>query len=307
MKFINKLSLLLFIIFIIFILFILIKLIISNMSRHSRFRVQKIKPIIILLDLDKTIIGDILPQSEEYYIIERINNELKILDKKTIPFNLKRLRNELREHIIRPNLLKFLNLVRKYNNIEIYIYTASHDKWAKTLIPNIEKAINFKFNRPIFTRNHTIIQNNIFRKSIKKIRPLIYKNIKNKYNLKNEDELKHIMLFDDTRNVLLEKKIQIHIPAYNSLYQIDYLRNIPDNIIKKFYILIEDKLQLKHSTDVNGFYSKYHDFIKKRYLYVDTNNKKYNNDIYWKKVYKVFKQNIENTSFNKLLSLLKSI
>ena len=131
--------------------------------------------------------------------------------------------------------------------------------------------------------------------------------LKNKYNLKNEDELKHIMLFDDTRNVLLEKKIQIHIPAYNSLYQIDYLRNIPDNIIKKFYILIEDKLQLKHSTDVNGFYSKYHDFIKKRYLYVDTNNKKYNNDIYWKKVYKVFKQNIENTSFNKLLSLLKSI
>jgi len=277
------------------------------MSSRSRVRVQRIKPIVLLLDLDKTIIGDIIPQSEEYYIIKNINNELKNLDKKTIPFNFKRLQNELRQHIIRPNLLNFLNLTRSYNNVEIYIYTASDDRWAKTLIPHIEKTMNFKFNRPILTRNNTIVQNNNFRKSIKKVRPLIYKSIKNKYNLKNEDELKYIMLFDDTRNVLLEKRLQINVPAYNSLHQVDYLRNIPDYVIKKFYILIEDKLDLKHSNDVNGFYSKYHDFIKRRYLYADANNKKYNNDTYWKKVYKVFKHNIENTSFIKLLSLLKSV
>tara|TARA_Y100001970_G_scaffold291000_2_gene426628 strand:+ start:4610 stop:5443 length:834 start_codon:yes stop_codon:yes gene_type:complete len=277
------------------------------MPSRSRVRAHKIKPIVLLLDLDKTMIGDIVPQSEEYYIIKHINNELKNLDKKTIPFNFKRLQNELREYIIRPNLLKFLNLARSYNNVEIYVYTASDDKWAKTLIPHIEKAMNFKFNRPILTRNNTIVQNNNFRKSLKKIKPLIYKSIKNKYNLKNIDELKYIMLFDDTSNVLLEKRLQIKVPAYNSLYQVDYLRNIPDHVVNKFYIIIEDKLNLKHSTDVNGFYSKYHDFIKRRYLYVDANNKKYHNDIYWKKVYKVFKKNIENTSFNKLLSLLKSV
>ena len=277
------------------------------MPSRSRVRAHKIKPIVLLLDLDKTMIGDIVPQSEEYYIIKHINNELKNLDKKTIPFNFKRLQNELREYIIRPNLLKFLNLARSYNNVEIYVYTASDDKWAKTLIPHIEKAMNFKFNRPILTRNNTIVQNNNFRKSLKKIKPLIYKSIKNKYNLKNIDELKYIMLFDDTSNVLLEKRLQIKVPAYNSLYQVDYLRNIPDHVVNKFYIIIEDKLNLKHSTDVNGFYSKYHDFIKRRYLYVDANNKKYHNDIYWKKVYKVFKKNIENTSFSKLLSLLKSV
>ncbi len=300
-------SKILIILFIIFILFILIKLITTSMPSRSRVRAHKIKPIVLLLDLDKTMIGDIVPQSEEYYIIKHINNELKNLDKKTIPFNFKRLQNELREYIIRPNLLKFLNLARSYNNVEIYVYTASDDKWAKTLIPHIEKAMNFKFNRPILTRNNTIVQNNNFRKSLKKIKPLIYKSIKNKYNLKNIDELKYIMLFDDTSNVLLEKRLQIKVPAYNSLYQVDYLRNIPDHVVNKFYIIIEDKLNLKHSTDVNGFYSKYHDFIKRRYLYVDANNKKYHNDIYWKKVYKVFKKNIENTSFNKLLSLLKSV
>ena len=277
------------------------------MSSYSRVKAINIQPIVLLLDLDKTMIGDIIPQSEEYYIIKHINNELKNFNKKKIPFNFKRLQNELREYIIRPNLLKFLNLARSYNNVEIYVYTASDDKWAKTLIPHIEKAMNFKFNRPILTRNNTIVQNNTIRKSVKKIKPLIYKSIKNKYNLKNLDELKYIMLFDDTRNVLLEKKLQIKVPAYNALHQVDYLRNIPANVIKKFYILIEDKLNLKHSTDVNGFYSKYYDFIKRRYLYVDANNKKYHNDIYWRKVYKVFKENIENTSFNKLLSLLKSV
>jgi hypothetical protein len=304
---VSKIIIVLFTIFTIFILFILIKLITSNMTKRSRARIQKIKPIVILLDLDKTLIGDIVPQSEEYYIIKSINNELKNLDKKTISFNFKRLQNELREHIIRPYLLKFLNLARSYNNIEIYIYTASDDKWAKTLIPNIEKAINFRFNRPIFTRNNTIIKNNNFKKSIKNIKPFIYKSIKNKYNLNNQNQLEYIMLFDDTRNVLLEKRLQINVPGYNTLYQIDYLRNIPDRLVKVYYILIEDKLKLKHSTDVNGFYSKYHDFIKRRYLYADANTKKYLNDLYWKKIYKVFKNNIENTSFNKLLSLLRFI
>ena len=277
------------------------------MSLNNTISKPKIKPIIILLDLDRTMIGDIIPQSEEYYIIQNINNELKNLDKKKIPFNFKRLENELRKNIIRPNLLKFLNLIRSYNNIEIYVYTASDDKWAKTLIPRIEKAMNFKFNRPILTRNQTIVQIDNYRKSLKKVRPLIYKSIKNKYNLINENEIKNIMLFDDTLNVLIEKKLQINVPAYTSLYQIDYLRNIPDKLVKKYYIIIEEKLNLKHSTDINGFYSNYHDFIKRRYLYADANNKKFSNDIYWKKVYKIFKNNIENTSFKKIIYLLNYI
>ena len=61
-----------FILFIIFILSLLIKLILNNMtSTSSRSRVinQNIKPIVLLLDLDRTMIGDIVPQSEEFHII----------------------------------------------------------------------------------------------------------------------------------------------------------------------------------------------------------------------------------------------
>lgn len=307
----------LFIIFIIFILSLIIKLILNTMSSvsfGSNVIKPNIKPIILLLDLDRTMIGDIMPQSEEFYIINDINNELKTLDKKTISFNFKRLQNELRENIIRPYLLKFLNLARSYNNVEIFVYTASHDEWAKIIIPQIEKAINFntdkikfKFNRPLLTRNNILIKNNNFKKSIEHIKPIIFKSIKKKYGLKSIEELKYIMLFDDTKNILLESKYQIRVPNYNYLYQIDYLRSLQENIINKYYILIERRLNLQHSSNLIQFKSKYYNFLKMRTQYSYTNNKKYNSDIYWKKVYKVFKYNIKNTTFSKLISLLRNI
>ena len=286
----------------------------SSVSFGSNVIKPNIKPIILLLDLDRTMIGDIMPQSEEFYIINDINNELKTLDKKTISFNFKRLQNELREHIIRPYLLKFLNLARSYNNVEIFVYTASHDEWAKIIIPQIEKAINFntdkikfKFNRPLLTRNNILIKNNNFKKSIEHIKPIIFKSIKKKYGLKSIEELKYIMLFDDTKNILLESKYQIRVPNYNYLYQIDYLRSLQENIINKYYILIERRLNLQHSSNLIQFKSKYYNFLKMRTQYSYTNNKKYNSDIYWKKVYKVFKYNIKNTTFSKLISLLRNI
>lgn len=307
----------LFIIFIIFILSLIIKLILNTMSSvsfGSNVIKPNIKPIILLLDLDRTMIGDIMPQSEEFYIINDINNELKTLDKKTISFNFKRLQNELRENIIRPYLLKFLNLARSYNNVEIFVYTASHDEWAKIIIPQIEKAINFntdkikfKFNRPLLTRNNILIKNNNFKKSIEHIKPIIFKSIKKKYGLKSIEELKYIMLFDDTKNILLESKYQIRVPNYNYLYQIDYLRSLQENIINIYYILIERRLNLQHSSNLIQFKSKYYNFLKMRTQYSYTNNKKYNSDIYWKKVYKVFKYNIKNTTFSKLISLLRNI
>ena len=224
---------------VIFILSILIKLVINIMSDKSKTKkyklkkIKSVKPIVILLDMDRNIIGDISPQLEEYYIIKNINQDLKSLDKKQINFNFQRFKRELSEKIIRPYILKFLKLTSKYDNLEIYMYTASDDSWAKILIPQIEKVLDFKFNRPLFTRKHTVIKNNRYKKSINLIKPLIFKDLKRKYNLQNINEIKHIILFDDTKNVLLEKKFQINSPEYNYIKQIDYLRGIPNYILQK--------------------------------------------------------------------------
>ena len=92
------------------------------------------------------------------------------------------------------------------------------------------------------------------------------------------EELKYITLFDDTKNVLLENRLQIKVPPYNYLYQIDYLRSLPDYIINKYYILIENRLNIPHSSNLNGFKSKYYNFMKLRSQYSDANNKKYKTD-----------------------------
>ena len=310
----NKLLLILLILFILFILFILIKLVLKIMTSKKLNKVNKIKPIVILLDMDRTMIGDIIPQLEEYYIIENINMELQSLNKKKINFNFKRLRNELKKNLIRPYLIKFFKSISKYDNIEIFVYTASHNDWANILIPQIEKTISsykkdwtFRFNKPFLTRKHTIIKNKRYRKSIKKIKPFVFKELKNKYNLNNIKDLKNIMLFDDTPDVLLEKKHQIKVPEYTYLKQIDYLRDIPEKYIKKYYIIIEDKLNIEHSTTYDGFRTKYHNFLKKRFLHSDINNKKFNKDNYWNLIYDVFKNKIHNVSFTELLKELKNV
>jgi hypothetical protein len=282
------------------IILLLIKLIMYNNT-------CKIYPIVVLLDLDKTLIGDVSPQVEEYSIINNINVELQTLGQKKIPYNKKKLENELRNGIIRPYLQKFINLLKTYENVEVFIYTASDDKWAKTIIPVIEKILNYKFNKPLLTRNNIIVKNNQLRKSIKVIKPLIFKSLKNKYNMDDVDNLKYIMLFDDTKNVLLENSKQIKVKPYNYMNQTDYLSNMNKNVIRRFYPVIEHILNLKHSPDINGFYSRYYNFLRIRYLYVENNNKKYVNDNVWNIYYKAFKHNITNISYVKLLNLLKSI
>tara|TARA_B110000238_G_scaffold183534_1_gene210138 strand:- start:1999 stop:2916 length:918 start_codon:yes stop_codon:yes gene_type:complete len=296
------------ILLLLFILFI-IKLITLIMTQRSRITtVKRIEPIIILLDLDKTLIGNIKPQSIEYYIYTKIKEELIILNKpNSFNFDFKKLRRNLKTHIIRPYLDDFLNLIKKYNNIEIYIYTASDDNWAKTIIPQIEKVLNIKFNRPLFTRNHIIEKNKVFKKSMNIIKPIIFKKIKQKYHLDNINQLKNIMLFDDTQNVLLEQKYQINVPSYNYIYQEDFLKNIPLKIIKTYYIIIENIIGLEHSTNVSGFKSKYHRYISKMYENEDLNKNIRENDKYWMNIKNVFKNNIKNTSYDKLLILMKSV
>ena len=124
----------------------------TSTSSRSRVINQNIKPIVLLLDLDRTMIGDIVPQSEEFHIIKDINYELKILDKKTISFNFKRLQKELRENIIRSYLLKSLNLVRSYNNIEIALLIRSPEEHGTTPISQTWTI----GNRPINTNDNYI-------------------------------------------------------------------------------------------------------------------------------------------------------
>ena len=264
---------------------------------------MNVEPIVFLIDLDGTMIGDITPQLDEYYLIKDINMRLKKINEKEIKYKNKILQEELNKYIIRKYLKSFIKKTREYDNIELFIYTASFDKWAKFIIPQVEKVLGYKFNRPFLTRNH--LQDKY--KSIKKVKPLIFKSLKNKYNMKNISQLKYILLIDNTKNILLEKQNLIKCPTYNVIYPIDYLRNIPKDTIKVYYNIIENYLNLPLSSNVYEFYSKYYKFLKKQYKYASTNNNKYINDIYWKKLTFILKQNITHISYKNFTYIFKNI
>ena len=125
--------------------------------------------------------------------------------------------------------------------------------------------------------------------------------------MKNISQLKYILLIDNTKNILLEKQNLIKCPTYNVIYPIDYLRNIPKDTIKIYYNIIENYLNLPLSSNVYEFYSKYYKFLKKQYKYASTNNNKYINDIYWKKLTFILKQNITHISYKNFTYIFKNI
>ena len=135
------------------------------------------KPLIIVLDMDGTIIGDIRPQLQ----LVELHKSLKSQDKRVNVLNVKDFQSRLRSGIVRPHLSKFIKKLKEYNNnIEFFIYTASEKKWAHFLVPHIEKAVGVKFNRPIFTRDDCTPD---YKKTVSNIIGGILKSLKKKYGV----------------------------------------------------------------------------------------------------------------------------
>lgn len=275
-------------------------------NTHVRKRVE---PIVLLLDMDETLIGDITPQLTEYCIAKDINQRIKLQQQRgsktpTVKYSQVGLQNELANYVIRPHLKKFLRNMSRYANVELFVYTASEDNWAKFLLGNIEKALKFKFNRPFLTRSNLHSKGY---KSIERVRPLVFRSLKRKYNLKDSSQVKYITLIDNTRGILLESKYQIKCPSFSYIHQIDYLRNIPQKILIQYYPIIEKHLGLTHSGNLYQFYANYHNYLRSAYKNAFNTNKKEINDNYWYKFSKAFKVSLLNKSFADIINTLRGV
>lgn len=274
------------------------------------------KPIVFVLDLDNTIIGNIEPQAREYELIKIINTSLVQNNQRAIPYKKSVLERELRGHIIRPHFARFVDNINRYENIELFIYTASTKDWANFVVPVIEKCINYKFKRPLLTRDDMIRGE---QKSIENVRPKIYKSLRKKYLLKSQDALTNILMIDNRRDVLLEKNMLVKCPDYEYSYPIDYLRNIPKKIVKQYQGVIENYLFLNYSQNIYDFYAKYYKSLNKtNEFYKKYNKMQCNNgaDNYWKTTYKVIKEYLKYINNNapavaydhkKMIKMLRSV
>tara|TARA_B110000259_G_scaffold185321_1_gene234092 strand:+ start:6860 stop:7675 length:816 start_codon:yes stop_codon:yes gene_type:complete len=265
---------------------------------------SNLDPIVLLIDLDNTIIGNIIPQINEYYLIKDINNKLKKINKKQIRYNTALLHYELEKYIIRPKFSKFLRTINKYDNMELFIYTASENTWANYIINQIEKKLSYKFNRPILTRNNLVFnEKGEYKKSINNIKSLLMKSLKKKYKL---NDIKYIALIDNLNNILVEKERLITCPNFDYRHQINYLRMIPEDILKTHYIIVEKRFGLKHSHSLYEFYERYYKLLNSHYK-LTKSNEKYLNDKYWENLSLILKKNLSNISFINLIKVLRQI
>lgn len=198
-------------------------------------------PLVILLDIDGTLIGDISPQVVMYELKKRLK----------LPYNAKNLHDQLNSGIIRPNFKAFFNDLKDYG-IEFFIYTASEKKWAENIVKQIESTSGVKFNRPLFTRNNCQLLNGEYKKSISHVLPSVIKCLKKKYNNLTAASLRNMVMAIDNNNVYntSDKKSLVLCDTY----QYSSPENIPCYVNKTLFD--------QHSSLVMSVLSSYYPSMK---------------------------------------------
>jgi hypothetical protein len=245
------------------------------------------EPYIFVIDLDGTIIGNCTYQCDIYNIMELIKtsnkkdlNKYKILCDKCLndSYNDKSL-------LIRPHFFYFVQSMKKlYPQSYFYIYTASEKKWAIKEISIIEKNYNFKFDRPLFTRDNCIIDNDgNIKKSIAKILPLIKKNVKMpaSYDIK-----KHLLIIDNNPTFIDYKENLLLCPTYNYIKFNNLKDIVPDEIgcnnIKNYVTKLTKEQRICRNYNSQESMEKIYRWLYKKCKKINKYNSKYLNDNFWK-------------------------
>ena len=196
--------------------------------RESTPSSHALVPRIILLDMDGTMIGRINPQLCEYEVLSVLNkNKIKQLRADIVV--------KMRHGIVRPGLKTFCERMNEDSHpTELFVYTASDDKWAKFLVPLIEEAIGFKFNRPLLTRQHCHSVSGDYKKSIAHVAPLIFKTLKGKYPIlaSSEEARKNTILIDNNHRVMLLPSHVTNSKTVVSREQTDAIAESADRLVK---------------------------------------------------------------------------
>jgi hypothetical protein len=241
-------------------------------------------PLVILIDLDGTIIGDITPQIMSY----ELTKALKTANVK-YSFDIADFKAKLKTGLVRPYFDTFIKaLTTTIPNVEFFVYTASEKSWAEFVIKNIEQSMNIKFNRPIFTRNFCINQDRQYKKSLQFIFPTLLKCFKKKYGVMfSKKDLSSNILIIDNNNVYQpqEHKHLIVCPSYNYRIPENIVCNIKANTFKTQHTLITSVLKkyipINSTNDYNMFQKDFYLFYVTFLEQVIKNNLRYANDKFW--------------------------
>lgn len=197
-------------------------------------------PIVLFLDLDGTLIGDIVHLMAEREILTTFCPG---------PVSLRDLRaahiSRMRFGVIRPRFDSFIRRVEKCNrdsnhHVQLFIYTASEHSWAMYIVGIIEAALGHRFNRPIFTRNHCIsVGDGTFEKILAPLFQSVVSSLRRKsYNASVKSLEGRVAIVDNTPTVIrsqLDRARLITCPTYSFVLAFDVLRLIGIEVLQVKY------------------------------------------------------------------------
>jgi hypothetical protein len=253
---------------------------------------EKPLPLIIVFDIDGTLIGDIRPQVMLY----ELSMSMKVPNRRPNIMNGKDFQQKLKNGIIRPYFTKFVKKLKEtIPNVEFFIYTASERSWANFLVPHIEKACGCRFHRPILCRDNCLMFQNEYKKNVNAIYSCLSKTLKKQYGfLRFQDVENRILVIDNNMSVYdqNDQKRIIFCPTYDYLSPENIPTTIPRNIFlshaNTVYNVLGKYMPMPQSVD-------YHEFEKYFYAY------------YTKQLSSLYKHNIEQSKDKFFLYLLNII
>lgn len=170
-------------------------------------------PLVLLIDMDGTIIGDASPLACMHELQANVNARQKYLE--SYPFQ---------QSLIRPHVESFIKFARHEYDCEVFIYTAADENWAAKVIHRVENEIGFKFNRPILSRKDCVLVNNVYRKSINHVSSRIRAVLKRRQKILIES---NIVLIDNNDVIFPTGDYrQIICPTYDARIGMDVLKKI---------------------------------------------------------------------------------
>ena len=195
---------------------------------------ERRQPIVVVLDLDGTVVGNIGNIVCEWELVKSFGDAHA---SKMFVHAMVRSLDE--DGVIRPGFEALVRAIHQTPHVHAFVYTASEGRWARLLCACISKRYGIKFEG-VFTRAHCIKNRDtyVLSKSIHRIYPAIRRVIKVRHGVVlSRDPGTHVVMIDN--NVTLpatEQGMLVNCSTYTVSPLYDVTRFIAPGTVRAKYL-----------------------------------------------------------------------
>lgn len=214
-------------------------------------------PVIVIFDVDGTLIGDVQPLLTFWLSIKDI-----------LHFDV--VQEKIKGHLpafIRPGLPQLMNAIKKkYQHAEFFIYSAGREEWLDVIIPCIEDILGVSFNRPLFGRGSCIIGYKMIECVAMNLLRIIKSKYIGNYSLDNIRDM--VVIFDDNPAVYDDTRDfarVIRCPTFTSKKTVNVIEELGVDFCRMHYAHFSRMYFCKEMSSYESFgceYEKYMNICK---------------------------------------------